>query len=55
MTDLVFQPLLSRQFYKYLKAAFDILADVLINSVLGDYSPCVTDIMLKNQATDFIY
>jgi len=52
LEDLRFHPISARQFAKYLKAALTTLSDVLINNILGDYTPCVTDIMLKEQASD---
>ena len=50
--DLRFHPISSRQFAKYVKAAFHTLTDVLVGGVLSDYTPCLTDVMLKDQASD---
>ena len=48
--DLLFHPISARQFGRYLKAALATLNDLFTNDVLGDYSPCVLDVMLKEQA-----
>jgi hypothetical protein len=50
--DLLFHPISARQFGRYVKAASATLHDLFINNVLGDYSPCITDIMLKERASD---
>ena len=52
--DLVFHPISARQFAKYLKAAEDTLNEVLINGVLADYCPCLSNVMLKDQANDLV-
>ena len=49
--DLSYHPISARQFGRYLKAAYTTLHDVFENGVLGDYSPCITDVMLKEQAS----
>ena len=37
--DLLFNSIVARQFGRYLKAALMTLVDLLVNDVLGDYSP----------------
>ena len=51
-TDLRFHPLSSRQFGRYLKAAVVTLHDLFFNDVLGNYSPTLTEVMLKDEASD---
>jgi hypothetical protein len=50
--DLRFHPISARQFAKYVKAAMSTLTDLMSDNVVGEYTPCVTDIMLKEQASD---
>ena len=52
MQDLRFHPISSPQFGRYLKAARDTLQEVLIDDVFGDYTPCVSNVMLKDAASD---
>jgi len=52
--DLRFHPISARQFAKYIKAALRTLTDVLLDDAVDDYTPCVTDIMLKEQASDVL-
>jgi hypothetical protein len=54
LEDLRFHPISARQFAKYIKAAFTALSDLINDNVVGDQTPCVTDIMLKEQATDAV-
>lgn len=49
--DLSFHPILARQFGRYLKAAVNTLVDLFDHDILGDYTPTVTDVMLKDQAS----
>jgi hypothetical protein len=50
LTDLAFHPISARQFGKYIMAAKDTLTDLMTDRV-SSYTPCVTEIMLKEQAT----
>ena len=51
--DLRFHPISARQFDKYVKAAMCTLSDLILNdNAVGDYTPCVSDVMLKEQASD---
>ena len=52
--DLLFLPISARQFGRYLKAAVTTLNELFFSEVLGDYCPCFTDVMLKEQASDLI-
>ena len=52
ITDLAFQPINARQFDRMLKAALHTLQDVFLDGVEGNYTPCLSEIMLKEQATD---
>ena len=52
--DLIFHPISARQFCKYLKSAIETLEDFFWNGTLGDYSPCLSDVALKDQASDEI-
>jgi predicted GIY-YIG superfamily endonuclease len=54
VVDLAFHPISARQFARYLKAAEDTLTAVLVNGVLGDYTPCLSEVMLKEQATELV-
>jgi hypothetical protein len=54
VTDLRFHPISARQFGKYLKAALTTLDDVLVKGVLADYTPCLSEVMLKEQASDIL-
>jgi PIF1-like helicase len=54
LEDLLFHPISARQFGRYLKAAVTTLVDLFHNDVLGDYSPTITDIMLKEQASEVL-
>jgi len=51
LTDLSYQAIPARQFARYLIAARDTLTSVLIDGVVGDYTPCLSEVMLKEQAT----
>ena len=51
LTNLSFHPISARQFARYLAAALDTLNAVLIDGVLGDYTPCLSEVTLKEQAT----
>lgn len=50
--DLIFHPISARQFGKYVLSAVNTLVDLFHNDVLGDYSPTITDVMLKDEASD---
>ena len=52
--DLRFHPISARQFGKYLKAAMNTLQDSLTDGVLGDYTPCLSNVMLKEQASNML-
>jgi PIF1-like helicase len=54
MQDLRFHPISARQFGKYAIAALTTLLDLLEDKVIHDYTPCVTNVMLKDQASDFL-
>lgn len=51
LTDLAFHLISARQFARYLTAALDTLTAVFIVGVLGDYTPCLSEVTLKEQAT----
>ena len=50
--DLRYHPISARQFSRYLKAAMDTLQDVLLDGAAGNYTPCMSEIMLKEQASE---
>jgi hypothetical protein len=52
LTDLRFHPISSPQFGRYLKAANDTLQQVLVDDVIGDYTPVFSNVVLKDQASD---
>lgn len=54
MEDLLFHPISSRQFSRYLKCAVTTMVDLFDGDVLGDYSPTITDVMLKDQAGELL-
>jgi hypothetical protein len=49
--DVAFHPITCRQFGKFVLAAMRTLMDVLVHDVQGIYTPCISEIMLKDQAT----
>jgi hypothetical protein len=55
LEDLRFHPISARKFGKYMKAAMDAINNMLFNNFAGDFQPLVTDIMLKEQATEILY
>ena len=50
VNDLLYHLISARQFGRYLKAADKTLDGLLVKDVMNDYTPCVTDVMLKKQA-----
>jgi hypothetical protein len=54
LQDLRFHPISARQFGKYVTAALSTLVDLLDDNLLRDYTPCVSNIMLKEQACDLL-
>jgi AAA domain len=54
LTDLRFHPISARQFGRYLKAAMRTLCDALLDDTLGDYTPCLSNVTLKEQATEIL-
>ena len=54
LTDLRFHPISARQFGRYLKAAMRTLSDALIDDTLGDYTPCLSNVSLKDQASEIL-
>jgi len=52
--DLRFHPISARQFAKHVKGAMSALTDLITDNAIGDQTPCVSDIMLKEQATDVL-
>ena len=50
--DLRYHPISARQFSRYVKAAMDTLQDVLLDGAAGNYTPCMSEIMLKEQASE---
>ena len=53
LEDLLLHPISARQFGRYVKAAETTLHDLFVNDVLGDYSPCFTDVMLLDLSAPF--
>ena len=51
LTDLSFHLISARQFSRYLTAALDTLEAVLIDGVIGDHTPCLSEVTFKEQAT----
>ena len=52
LQDLSYHPITARKFARFLKAAMDTLQEVLLDGVAGNYTPCMSEIMLKEQATE---
>ena len=50
-TDLAYHPITARRFSKFLLAAKDTLQD-FVSDTVSSYTPLVTEIMLKDQASD---
>ena len=50
--DLRFHPISARKFGQYVTAALAALLDLLQDNIVYDYEPCVTNVMLKEQACD---
>jgi hypothetical protein len=51
LSDLAFHPITCRQFSKYAIAASRTMMEVVLQDTAGSYTPCVSEIMLKEQAT----
>jgi Helitron helicase-like domain at N-terminus/PIF1-like helicase len=54
LQDLRFHPISARKFAKYIKAAMCALNDLLFDNVIGEYTPLVNDVMLKEQAAEVV-
>ena len=50
--DLTYHPITARHFSRYLKSAMDTLQDILLDGAAGNYTPCMSEIMLKEQANE---
>jgi len=54
LEDLRFHPISACQFGKYVTAAMSTLVDMMEDRTVGDYTPCVSNVMLKDQASDVL-
>jgi hypothetical protein len=55
LEDLRFHPISARQFAKYVRAASCAVNNVIEGNSVGQYTPCVIDVMLKEQASHIVY
>ena len=52
--DLAFHPITARQFSRYLQGAMDTLENVLLDGAHGSYTPTMSEITLKEQASEML-